>query len=174
MSEHDVIYLALIKGLKRDLELVWNEGRYGAVLVQMYAGMDAMAALARPADVKRATRTHFKDWVEKYMPIEGLKRGELYSARCGVLHTYSPESDSTKDGKARRISYTDTAPQPLFTSEEHPEDVVVSIGHLVEAFINGQARFISDVYDDPDRLALVKDRVRMLFVTLDISKGEPE
>lgn len=67
-----------------------------------------MGWLACPAKQQIGTRADFIAWAEKYLlPESGLDCTalELYAARCGALHTMSPESQLAREGKARRVLY---------------------------------------------------------------------
>jgi hypothetical protein len=76
-------------------------------LIVMYAGIDGMAWLARPAGVAHKPGQHFKDYVEKFVlrPTDEVTPSDLWAARCAILHTQTPESDLSRTGNAREIWY---------------------------------------------------------------------
>ena len=75
-------------------------------LVLLYSGIDA-AASQEPAAGK-GVGERFEKWVDRYMlkgkPLPCTAR-ELYAARCAVVHTFTPDSDLSKAGKARVVAY---------------------------------------------------------------------
>src|SRR5687768_2470405 len=79
-----------------------------SALTLIYSAVDALAALTRKAQGTRATRKEFLAWVTAYLLPEiggGLTALDLYGARCGVVHTYGPTSDLSKNGEAKLLIY---------------------------------------------------------------------
>src|SRR5439155_802130 len=51
---------------------------------------------------------YFKKWVEDYMTADSkvaFTSEELWSARCGLLHTHTASSRLSRQGKARQLHY---------------------------------------------------------------------
>ena len=74
-------------------------------LALLYSGIDVVSSLEHDA----STRSAFIGWADRYMLKNASLdcRGvDLYSARCGVLHSFSADSDLSKQGKARRVMYS--------------------------------------------------------------------
>jgi hypothetical protein len=74
----------------------------------MFSSLDALAALTRPIGTQSTNGAVFKAWVDRYIkPASslGCTADDLWGARCGVLHLYSPDSDLSAQNKARRIYY---------------------------------------------------------------------
>jgi len=75
-------------------------------LMLIYSGIDILASLERRKG--EGTKASFTRWVDEYLlkavslPCTSL---ELYAARCGILHTLTPESDLSRKGKAREVGY---------------------------------------------------------------------
>ena len=72
----------------------------------LYTGMDVMGSLeSLPGE---GTKQSFTRWVDKHvvrpgnLPCTAL---ELYAARCGVVHTFTPESNLFRQGQVRRVFY---------------------------------------------------------------------
>lgn len=132
-----------------------------------YVGIDTMASLNRVASKENVTRDDFKAWVNLYiLPEASLQcnAADLYSARCGLLHTYSAESSSTRDGSARQIMYA----FDLLTAAESNEIaqqlgldskyVTIHVPALVDLFKSGVEKFWNDLSSDAAKLALVNKR----------------
>jgi hypothetical protein len=74
-------------------------------LVLVYCTIDIASWLYSE---KKNVKARFIDWVEKYLlPASALKCTalELYGARCGIVHSNSPESDLSKAGKVKQVGY---------------------------------------------------------------------
>ena len=78
-----------------------------SALVLLYSAIDITSWLAAD-DLNASVRAYFTTWVEKYLlsaiPL-GITALELYAARCGLIHTFTPDSRLVEQGKARRIVY---------------------------------------------------------------------
>jgi len=118
-----------------------NEYLLSAVKL-IYSGIDNLAWLARDHDRPKVQRKDFIDFVNKYLlPDSGLTctSEELYSARCGLLHCNTAQSDISRSGKARCLSYA-TGLSPEEGGYEHirPESrdrhVMVHISKLYKAY----------------------------------------
>ena len=119
----------------------------------MYSAVDALAALARPEGQPSTTRADFIGWSEKYLlPSEslGCRTIDIYGARCGVLHTFSPESDLERAGEARRIIYQWRAGPAADVAVPLPVGaIVIDVEALATAVRRGVERFLLDVESDP-------------------------
>ena len=125
------------------------------MLILLYTAIDTMAWVGlSEGDV---TRTVFKDWVNRYLlPSSSLPctADDLYSARCGLVHSHTPESSSTGKGTARQIWYYGKG-----ASEEHLRNrigdradiVAVRFVDLILTFSDGTVRFIEDLALDSQR-----------------------
>jgi Bacteriocin-protection, YdeI or OmpD-Associated len=80
-------------------------------LVLLYSGIDVAASLEPSAASGVGER--FEKWVERYM-LKGTSlpctARELYAARCAVVHTFTPDSNLSKSGKARVHAFHSTTP----------------------------------------------------------------
>jgi hypothetical protein len=79
-------------------------------VILIYSAIDAAAWLS--CDNDHHTRKDFISWVDAWMmPLGKLQctATELYSARCGILHTFTSKTSLTKQGAARQICYVNRA-----------------------------------------------------------------
>jgi hypothetical protein len=134
-------------------------------------GLDWLpASLCRPDANDDVTRNDFVIWAEKVMDCRrrlGVKGLDLYAARCGVVHTYTPDSKLHRKGHAKRIMYS------WGTKEPHDAnslvrglgltEVFIKVEVLFDTFLYGVERFSDDVLKDPERERLVLSRDRKLF-----------
>lgn len=125
-----------------------------AGLMLFYAAMDQMAWLTIPGDDDVKGRD-FIDWIEKYMPLKDDKQlakltpTDLWGARCGYLHTASPESSSLRKGTAK--SQIAHSYGPVVATSLVEGTVAVRFESLVAAFLTAVLRFRDDLNGNPSR-----------------------
>src|SRR5207245_8304759 len=84
-----------VRQLVAALEACLTANRWEPTLILLYAGIDAMAWLDRPASQRDVIEADFVQWAERYLlsqPSPGLTGEDLYGARCGLLHSHTGES----------------------------------------------------------------------------------
>ena len=121
-----------------------EKDQYMSALVLIYSLIDTFAwAVASRTETN--TRTRFEHWLEKFVyPTAPLPctPGELYAARCGILHTLTPEADLHKRSKLRQIAYAwGNAKIETFDSTSQligaDKFVGIHIEHLLSAICSG-------------------------------------
>ena len=91
-----------VDDIARAINLCMDQGHVLPTLVLIYASIDILASLGRPAGQEDVSRAHYVGWAEKYLlpagniPCTGL---EIYAARCALLHTYGAESRLSRRGR---------------------------------------------------------------------------
>ena len=114
----------------------------------MFSAVDALSALTRPIGQAETNGNVFKDWVSRYLKPEkslGCTSEDLWGARCGVLHLYSPDSRLSAKGVARPIYYQWNAGPPVDAARNIPEDsLVIVVENLRESVEGGIHKFIDD------------------------------
>jgi hypothetical protein len=124
-------------------------------LVLLYSGIEIVAKMGSvPSE---GTRAYFVRWVTKYILNKGQFEAtalDLYAARCGIVHAFSPDSDLYRDGKARRISYAwgsaDSKKLSASIAALSYDLVSVHLNELVHAFNIGVADFLTDLSNLPE------------------------
>ena len=159
-------------------------------LILIYSGIDTVGWLA--SSEHYATKASFMKWVDGYLlkgkPLQCTSL-ELYAARCGLLHTFTPNSELSSLGKARRIYYAwGTASvrdlqRTIDLTNKTGEYVAVHVNDLCEAWRLGVLQFTEELEKDPDRKSRVYkkagkffselglDTVREVLTKLDRGKG---
>jgi hypothetical protein len=138
-------------------------------LILIYAMIDTLGWVDRPATKDSSDRHDFMAWVNTFLlPAPGLSTAEdLYAARCGVLHSHSFESTMSKAGKAKRILYShgkaDHRILEKLAANHSATDVALKIEALIAALDAGFAKFKAAVAADPSRAQLVDDRAAQKF-----------
>ena len=77
-------------------------------LLLIYAGIDILGALNRPADKSEQSGDDFISWADQYLsPAQtlGCTSDDLWGARCGPLHSYTSESRRSRSGAVKQIQY---------------------------------------------------------------------
>jgi hypothetical protein len=143
-------------------------------LTLVYAGIDVIASLEK-RDGER-TKAAFVRWVDGYLlkakplPCTAL---DLYAARCGVLHTFTGESDLLRKGKVRRILYAwGTAEAADLTEASRGIgrlDVAIHVRDLIDAFRTGLADYLDDVSKHPARQRTLEAGASLWFCHMDQS-----
>lgn len=129
-------------------------------LVLLYSAIDTSGWLDCDG---AATRTSFIEWVDRYMLLESelpCAATDLYAARCGVLHTFGPNSRMFERSEARLIGYAwGTAKaselERLRKLMGVDDVVVVQVEDLYGAWVSGVDRFLAELDGDEERLSRV-------------------
>lgn len=146
---------SLVADLKTTIVLLLEAHRPLPALMVLYSGIDILGSLDSQDGV--ATRDTFIQWADSYMVAEGEHRYsslDLYSARCGLLHTWSPATRLTKAGSAREVVYAIDRPR-LLPVQPPSAPVVIHPPWLWLTFRNGASRFVDDVLASGQRIEQV-------------------
>ena len=144
-------------------------------LILIYSAIDSVSWVASD-DENEPVGKRFQNWVDIWMlkkyPLPCTAQ-ELYAARCGILHTLTPDSDlSTKKG-VRRISYAwGTAPQKDLDAAIKSlkyRGVAVHVNDISFSFQNGFVDFIESLETDQARKDLFLQKASKHFVNTENS-----
>ena len=162
---HEVTHGA--RGMLRGIEAALSAECMMSVVTLCYATIDAVSALSRPENQRATSRATFVEWTNRYfLPAPGLDCAaiELYGARCGVLHTYRPESGLSAAGDARPIFYQWKDGPPASHERKLPANaVVVDVESLVQAVRTGVEKFAAEEQANPQLSARVAHHMRDLL-----------
>jgi hypothetical protein len=163
--------IAWLKEHLRAIGTCINNNSPEAALVLMYSGMDALGLLGAPAGVVDATGDTFMDWCEKYIvprikSVDGqpITPDDLWGGRCGLVHTSTPVSKRSRQGRAHEFWYQfqdmgganmlmNTPLQPLG----------IDVIELGMAFKEGSLSFWNDLNDDPPLSTLAHARAQHIL-----------
>lgn len=121
-------------------------------LVLIYSSIDSISWVANDEENQQVGK-RFQTWVNSWMlqkyPLPCTAE-ELYAARCGILHTLTPESDLSEKKNVRLISYAWGTAQQKDLEEtikriEYPGLVAVHVNDILYSFMNGLADFINSL-----------------------------
>lgn len=168
----DPLINAIYQGIKRGIQVAYGNECYGACLILIYCGVDAMAYLDMPPNQAEVESKDFIQWAERYLsPIlsnqtTSINGDELYSARCAMVHTYSIESRKTKSGKVRIIGYVVGGNQSMVWNPKVASNMVlVKIETLKDAFFTAIDRFLVKSYADKQKQPILEIRLKKLINT---------
>jgi hypothetical protein len=144
--------------------------------VLIYSAIDSVSWIASD-NGQQTVSDRFQTWVNAWMlqkyplPCTAL---ELYAARCGILHTFTPESDLTKTKGVRRISYAWGKAQQKDLDESikltnYPGIVAVHVNDIVASFKNGFTDYIDALETDNVKRELFIEKADKHFANVDIS-----
>ncbi len=137
-----------------------------SALVLAYSTIDHLSWLSLPAGEEEVTRQHFMSWTDRYvLPNTSLEcsSADLYGARCGLIHTLTPDSRMAEQGKAVKINYSwgNQPPYPRKKLEEFGVGaIMIHVDTLCRAIEQGAQRFWEDMEKDKERLTLVNQRAK--------------
>lgn len=146
-----------LRDLKDAIEECYKKAWHMPCLVLLYSGIDAVASL-EPSRGKHIG-DRFERWVEEYLLPSGslsCNSIDLWAARCGVVHTFTPESELYRKGKSRQVGYV-FGPESLeklnnaavLTGQINL--VNVHVRDLIDAFYGGCLAYLKDVLLDSQR-----------------------
>jgi hypothetical protein len=143
-------------------------------LILLYAGIDVAASLEPSAG--KGVGDRVEKWVDRYMlngrPLPCTAK-EIYAARCGVVHAFTPDSDISKAGRARVIGYAygnaelKNLNEATALSGRQGLQVNVHLGDLIEAFHAGYETYLKEAFSDSARWKEVMGNVGVWTVSID-------
>lgn len=179
MKETEHISKMKAKNLKRQLfficeavDLCMSKRLITPSLILLYSGIDILGWLEYGDSLQ--SDLSFRNWVDFYMlPLSGssCNSTDLYGARCGLIHTFSPDSRLSKKKKARKLLYAWGTSEIYALSKmidlaNMNDYVSVKIEILIEAFKSGIESFIVDLGKKPEKAQSVYDRADKFFTNM--------
>jgi hypothetical protein len=156
--------------IKRSIEICLENQCLDAAVKLIYSGIDTMAFLGMPVKQQDVIGQDFINWVDQYIQFpckEQVTGGDLYGARCGMLHTHSVYSRLSREGKCRLVGYMDkSVPEVRYRPEINKDLVMVSIPALAEAFFTGVDKYLIDIFSNTDKAKIAEQRLKELVHTL--------
>jgi hypothetical protein len=174
----DPLINAIYQGIKRGIQVTYNNECYGSCLILIYCGIDAMAYLDMPPVQAEVHANDFVQWAERYLSPSLKNRAtqitgeELYSARCAVVHTYTVESRRTKSGSTRAIGYAIGGDQSIaWDAKIAPNLLLLRLETLRDVFFTAIDKFLTQSYADIQKKPILETRLRNLLNSIPYEKG---
>jgi hypothetical protein len=144
-------------------------------LTLLYSGMDVMASLT--SSPNEPNQRSFVRWVDAYLLPDSLIQCtalDIYAARCGVVHTFTPKSKLFLDGKARMIGYAwGTAKAEDLNRTAIAlgfQDRSVHMSELISAFRQAVAKHLKHIENDTVMKKRFESATGIWFTHLDRQK----
>ena len=164
---------AAITGLIRELRQCTAAGCTKAALALAYICIDTMAYLAMPADQSRQTPQAFIAWVDTYLKADASQPYaycgvDVYAARCGLLHAFSPEADLHRRDPAIRVFGYHDGGEHVFNPAKAPNLVLIGTASLLNDIVTAIEGFLTACQEDAALRARVETRLPKLLQTYPI------
>lgn len=137
----DYLFVKTIDSFKTEVRGLYDKRALMPCLMLLYSFIDILSWLRYENKYKEVGKRYIK-FVKSYLlPNSRLKctPEDIYSARCGILHQYSSESDRVKAGSAKKIYYI-TYEKEKSKEKKHaiiPDDqniIIIHIEDIIHAF----------------------------------------
>jgi len=169
----DPLINAIYQGIKKGVQVAFDNECYGSFLILIYCGIDAMSYLDMPPSQAEVQPKDFVRWANSYLRPNLSNRTthitgeELYSARCAVVHTYTVESRRTKGGGARKIGYMVGGNCSIaYDPKIDRGTVMLRLETLRDAFFTAIDRFLMESYADAQKKPILESRLRSVLNTI--------
>lgn len=169
MAENDEILNTLVQ-VAAIAEVCIERKLLLPALILVYSGIDTMSWLVS-SEPATAVKKRFTAWVDRFMlPAKPLPCSsiDLYAARCGILHSFTADSDLSVSGHAKPIYYAWGS-----VSKEHYDRVAavapeggfafLRVEDLSEAFRRGIAKTIEAGTTDSQLAATIMSKSGRFF-----------
>jgi len=137
------------KDIGKSLKFNLENGHLLASVILTYSYINAMASLIMPVNQEKVKGKDFINWVDNYMKADKnqpyqYKGIDLWGARCGLVHRYSPYSNLSKNGKCKILNYHNGS-EHIYHKRNNEGDILLSVHRLVNDFFKAMSRFLSDL-----------------------------
>ena len=157
-----------------DIEWAIDAGRNLAAAQLILSAIDVVSGLERPADKEETSGDIFIRWCDVHLALAGpchsLTGLDLWGARCGFLHGYTPISKQVRLQRARILAYVDHAENPVMGAEDAPNFLIVSLRSLTSLLVQGVSDSMVRLNSDKALGQLANQRMEMMFQSIDISE----
>jgi hypothetical protein len=146
------------------------------VLVLIYSSIDSISWVASESE-NQSVAECFESWVNLWMlnkyPLP-CTATELYAARCGILHTLTPNSTLSDIKGVNKIYYAWGKAKPDDMNEttrllNYPGLVTIHLENLFNSFKNGFADYLDSLEQDSHKKELFATKANKHFAITNIS-----
>src|SRR5437016_7477104 len=141
--------------LSKGVDACLDNKLIGPALILIYFAIDTAGWL--DSNDQFATRDSFISWTNRYLLSTNAlycTAIDLYASRCGLLHTFTPNSKLSSDKKARRICYAwgnspgEDLQRTIDLAKTGNEYVAVKVEKLFAAWRDGVLAFTEELDAD--------------------------
>jgi hypothetical protein len=145
-----------------------SKGTLIPALILIYSAMDIAAGLAR---TEVSSKRKFEKWIDQYVAPEktlSCTARDLYGARCGLSHGFSPVSDLSQRKEVKQILYSwgHSNPEKLRELISRPQMnhyIVIHADELLKAACGAVENFLQGVTKTPAELERVNRKALLVF-----------
>jgi hypothetical protein len=169
--------LSLAEQQLRGLNALYRENLPTPYLMLLYSTLDVFAYIWGGGR-DQGSGSRFRNFSDKYIIkcLEDVTAFDLWGARCAIIHTGSPDSTASKQGKARRLLYSwgdgrIALLREIIKKAPRPElHAAVALEALEQAVADGLKEFLQDLELNADLRAVCEPRLNEVYSTIDLKK----
>lgn len=170
----DYLFVKTIDSFKTEVRGLYDKRALMPCLMLLYSFIDILSWLRYEKTIKEVGERYIKFTESYLLPNSRLKctPEDIYSARCGILHQYSSESDRVKAGSAKRIHYiahdkekNDEKKRTVIRDD--PNIITIQIEDLIHAFEKSIEKLKKDLTTNVMLELEVVERSRSWLVQFD-------
>ena len=159
-----------LMSLSKGVDACLDNRLIGPALILIYSAIDTVGWL--DSNTPFAVRKSFVDWTERYLLATkqlNCTAIDLYAARCGLLHTFTPNSKLSSNQQARRICYAhgdarvEDLQRTIDLANTGNRYVAVKVEELFAAWGDGLLAFVNELESDNERSERVLTKARNFF-----------
>lgn len=158
-----------IDEIRRVIDAALANECFGATVILIFAGIDAMGNVDRPDSPDFGTAEDFKEWVRRYFHLSGettVTADEWWAARNAIVHTFGVYARAHKTPGERVLgSLADASPRVMYNPRVDKDLVLVDVLAMREAFLAGMESFLTAARSDRERWPTIERRIGELVVT---------
>jgi len=159
--------LKFLKDIGDSIKFALENRHITASLILTYSAIDCMASLIMPEDQKEVRGNDFQNWVNTYMKADAdqsyqYEGKDLWGARCGLVHRYSPYSRFSERGDCKVFQYHDGS-NHVYNPSISKDVVVISAPRLVRDFYKAMTVFLKDLIENDELREKANRRMGTLF-----------
>lgn len=156
-------------------QALYDKNLIGHLLVIIYSTIDTLGLLDAPIHQTAATGDSFKSWVTKYLLTNRsfeFNATDLWAARCGLLHSFTSDSNLARTGQVRQLQYyqgDDTCEsaiqlETLAKSIDNGRHLMVNVENFYMGFLDSVAQFAVELELKCHKSEVHKKRLRSIFL----------
>jgi hypothetical protein len=132
----DYLFVKTIDSFKTEVRDLYDKRALMPCLMLLYSFIDILSWLRYEKKYKKVWERYIKFTESYLLPYSRLECAaeDIYSARCGILHQYSSESDQVKAGSAKKIHYIAHEEEKRTIMPDDPNTIIIHIEDLIHAF----------------------------------------
>lgn len=164
----------LFQHMIEEVTKVAGSDSLSATVIVIYVFIDTLAYLSMPLGQTKNKKTDFIKWVDQYLKTDASQSyqyngKDMYGSRCGILHTYSPSSNYSKNNKCKHYGYHN-GPDHLIKPDESL--VLLSVNRLGRDFLEAILRFLEASAKDSQLEKRINSRIHEMCEQYSINEND--